>query len=128
MRTRLLASPATSEELHPENVHVEFFCNSCPEFNETNDLSSLVFLRIPGERFVLPGDLRHGAPHHRVSAQPSHRNSGGTAPCTRPSSVPVSAMPSRGPKHDPAAKMPSLEIARDLLPPTLPRGRCPINP
>ena len=40
---------------------------------------------------------------------------------------PVSAMPSRGPKYDLAAKMPSLEITRDLLPPTLPRGRCPIN-
>ena len=40
---------------------------------------------------------------------------------------PVSAMPSHGPKHDLSAKMPSLEITRDLFPPTLPRGRCPIN-
>lgn len=47
----------TEGELHPENVHVEFFCNSYPEFDETNDLSLLVFLQIKERRFVLPGDL-----------------------------------------------------------------------
>ena len=50
-------NPVTDGELHPESVHAEFFYNSYPEFNETNDLSLLVFLQIMGRRFVLPGDL-----------------------------------------------------------------------
>ena len=44
-------------ELLLESVHAEFFYNSYPEFNETNDLSLLIFLQIMGRRFVLSGDL-----------------------------------------------------------------------
>ena len=42
-----------------EGIEVEVFCNSYPEFNDTNNLSLLVFLKMGSLSVVMPGDLEH---------------------------------------------------------------------